>query len=111
MPEIRISEHPICDFCSEPHWARRFHCEDFTMDVADASMPEMRSKGDWLACSVCASMIDHENWTGLLLRALEKHSGKYQMPRRILADIIKRSHDLFRAHYRKAESNEQSREI
>lgn len=102
MPELRMSDQPICDFCSEPKWARRFHCQDFIMDVTPG-FPRYDSKGDWLACSVCGSLIDAENWDGLVQRAVDVFSEKYNMPRRILADTVRRSHNLFRQNYRKAE--------
>ena len=102
MVEVRVSEEPVCDFCSEPKYARRSHCADFSMDHS-AGFPELRSKGDWLACSVCGNLIDAENWIGLLQRAVDKLSVKYNtVPRRILADGVKRSHDLFKLHYQKA---------
>jgi hypothetical protein len=89
----------ICDFCSEPHVGRRFHCEDF---VLDQTLPQLRSKGDWMACSTCGGLIDAGAWDNLLLHAVNKLGDKYpEMPHRILADAIRRSHDLFRIHYRK----------
>lgn len=101
----------MCDFCSHPSLARHFHCPDFPMDVPDLPMPPMVSKGDWMACGVCAGFIDAENWTSLLMRAVDKHSEKYpEIPRRILTDICKRSHDLFREHYKGA-SDEVERRI
>ena len=101
MPEVRMSDAPICDFCSEPKWARRFRCSDFPMDQSPGFAP-LRSQGDWLACSTCASLIDAENWNGLLMRAVDKFSEKYFMPRRILTDRIKQLHDSFRQNFRKA---------
>lgn len=102
MPEVRMSEQNICDFCSEPKWARRFQCTDFPMDESPG-FPRLVSKSDWLACSTCASLIDAGNWNGLLLRAVDRFAQKYPMPRRILTDRIKQLHDQFRGHYRKAE--------
>lgn len=98
--EIRASDEIICDFCSMPNPTRRFACPDFSMDQ---NPPPLVSKGDWTACSVCGSLIDAQNWNGLLLRAVDRLSDKYgpYMPKRILADTIKRSHDLFREHYQR----------
>jgi hypothetical protein len=91
----------ICDFCSEPKPSHLFSVSDFTMDQTPG-LPEYRSKGGWAACSSCAALIEAENWDGLALRGLNKLQSKYSMlPRRILADTVRRSHDLFRAHYRK----------
>jgi hypothetical protein len=95
-----MTEPLICDFCSDPHIGRKFHCEDFVMDP----MFDLGSKGDWMACSTCAALIDAGAWDNLILRAVDKLGTKYpQMPHRILADAIRRSHDSFRIHYRKEE--------
>jgi hypothetical protein len=105
VPDIPVAAgENICDFCSQPNPERMFKVEDFTMDGPrpDLGMPEYRSKGHWAACSACGTMIDGEKWDELALRALDKLFPKYQsmMPRRILADTIRRSHNLFRSHYK-----------
>jgi hypothetical protein len=47
-------------------------------------------------------MIDAGQWDRLLLHAVDRFALKYSiMPRRILTDTVKRSHDLFRAHWKK----------
>ena len=97
-----MSDEPICDFCSHPQYAKRYHCADFPMDQSPG-FPELRSKGDWLACSKCAVLIDSENWNGLLQHALNAFQKKYPMlPRVILSDRIKTMQDLFRQYYVKA---------
>lgn len=55
-----------------------------------------------MACATCGTLVDGGHWDRLLLRALNRLGPKYDglMPRRVLADAIKRSHDLFRAHYK-----------
>jgi hypothetical protein len=104
MPEIEArAGDNICDFCSQPNPERVYKSPDFTMDGPhpDLGVPEFRSKGAWVACSSCAALIDKENWDGLVARAVERLYPKYQplgMPRRILADTIRRSHTLFREH-------------
>jgi hypothetical protein len=101
---MRMSEEDICDFCSRPNPARRFQCPDFSLDKR-LGYKELRSKGDWLACTGCGSLIDAGKWDALLLRALSEFAEKYSaMPRRILTDTIKRSHDLFRENYQKVQS-------
>lgn len=103
MVEVRVSEEDVCDFCSAPKPTRYFNCPDFTMDKAkpEFALPEYRSKGEWAACSPCGTLIDAGNWDGLLNRALDSLSKKYSsMPRRILANTIRRSHDLFRENYK-----------
>lgn len=103
MTELRASDEPICDFCSTPNPTRHFICRDFPMDKSPG-MPELRSLGEWIACSACGALIDAGNWNGLLMRAVDRLSEKYagMMPRRILTDTVKRSHDLFRENYRKS---------
>ena len=102
MPEIEVrAGDDICDFCNEPHPVRMFDAPDFTMDKSPG-FPEYRSKGQWAACSSCGTLIDAGNWTGLLQRAVSKLGPKYDamMPRRVLADVVNRSHTLFREHYK-----------
>lgn len=109
LTELRMSEQLICDFCGEPKVGRRFHCTaDFLMDQTPGFLP-YGSKGDWAACSACGSLIDAENWNGLLMRAVNKHSQNFpDMPRRILTDTIKHSHDLFREHYVRTPAREKA---
>lgn len=105
--EIRNSEHDICDFCSRPNPTRTFQCEDFPMDRS-AGQPELRSTGAWLACSHCGTLIDNGNWNGLLLHAVDNLHEKYKaaMPRRVLTDTVRRSHEMFRQHYKGKSSEE-----
>ena len=96
-----LYDEPVCDFCSAPKPTRYLDCPNFPMDQTPG-LPEYRSRGAWPACAMCGGLIDAENWTGLLNRAVDRLQEKYSdLPRRILTDTVKRSHDLFRAHYRK----------
>jgi len=91
---------PICDFCSEPNPSRIFESPDFLMDMPDVPHQPVGSRGAWMACSTCGTFIDNGEWERLAVRALDHMAKKYpDTPRRILFDIIKRSHDLFREHY------------
>jgi hypothetical protein len=99
--EVRAGDN-ICDFCSQPHPERVYQSPDFTMDGPhpEIGLPEIRSKSAWIACASCAALIDKENWDGLVQRAVTQLYPKYQgmMPRRVLADTVRRSHTLFREH-------------
>lgn len=100
---VRMAEEPICDFCSQPYPTRTFHMDsDFTMDKSPG-FPEFRSKGDWMACAECGSMIDRGDWVDLQVRAYRSLKEKYKnmLPRSILVETIKRSHGLFRQHWKK----------
>jgi hypothetical protein len=103
MPELRMAKENICDFCSAPNPTCTFECPDFPV-ADDGGTTLLNSRGAWMACAVCGSFITQGNWDRLLLRAVDALYPKYQgmMPRRILTDTIKRSHDLFREHYKKA---------
>jgi hypothetical protein len=100
--EARAGDN-ICDFCSQPNPTRYFNAPDFKMDEPhpDAGLPGFGSKGAWAACPTCAAFIENLQWDGLLQRGVNKLAEKYgsMMPRRVLTDTVKRSHDLFRAHY------------
>jgi hypothetical protein len=99
--EVRAGDN-ICDFCSDAKPERVYKSPDFTMDEShpEIGVPGMRSKGAWIACLACAALIDKEDWDGLVLRAVSRLGPKYDgmMPRRILADTVRRSHTLFREH-------------
>ena len=87
--EARISDEPICDFCSEPKPTRGFDVADFPMDPGCAGVPPYHSKGAWMACATCGSMIDGKHWDRLLMRAVDRLCPKYpQLPRRILTDTV-----------------------
>jgi len=104
MPEVRVSAEDVCDFCSETNPSRTFDCPDFPMDPAqpDLQLPEYRSRGAWMACSTCGAMIDSGRWDDLLNRATAALGRKYALPGRLLRETVKRSHDLFRKHWRGA---------
>jgi hypothetical protein len=99
--EGRMTEEPICDFCSQPKPSVPFHCPDFTMDKTPG-LPEYRSRGDWMACSTCGHMIREGKWEQLVARATAALAPKYGhlLPERILREQVRRSHDLFRQHWR-----------
>jgi hypothetical protein len=103
MTEIEVrAGHNICDFCSKPNPSRVYQSPDISMDGPhpELGVPEFRSKCAWVACTICAALIDKEDWDGLVLRAVEHLYPRYggMMPRRILIDTVRRSHTLFREH-------------
>jgi hypothetical protein len=107
MAEIHVSAGDnICDFCSQPHPTRTFDCPDFPMDGPhpQAGLPEYRSRGAWMACSTCGTLIDAGKWEELTGRATERLASKYrQLPLRILREQVRRSHQMFRQHYKAAQ--------
>jgi hypothetical protein len=102
MPEFRVAPEAVCDFCSDPHPVKTFEAEDdFLMASSTASLPEMHSKGGWMACQPCAAMIESERWEDLLDRAAKAMTAKHALPAALVKHEIKRSHNLFRAHRRR----------
>jgi hypothetical protein len=98
--EVRVSPNDICDFCSDPKPVVALRAEDnFLMDEKRPGLPEMRSRGDWLACQECAALIAAEKWEELREHALAAMVKKYPFaPMNLMRLQVKRSHDLFRKH-------------
>lgn len=104
MPEVRMSDEPICDFCSQPKPSVELKCPDFPMDGPhpEAGLPEYRSRGAWMACSTCAHFIREGKWEELVQRATAALAPKYGslLPKRIVREQVRKSHELFRAHWK-----------
>jgi hypothetical protein len=104
MVEVRVSETPVCDFCSDPNPVRVFQASDFIMDKSTATLPALGSRGGWTACEACGGFIDARNWERLRLRATDALSRKYQgipgISRAMIKGIVDRAQKMFREHMR-----------
>ena len=99
MVTIGVVWTRTCDFCSQPNPTRSFPCPEFCMAEAKG-YPELRSVGNWEACSQCGKLIDASDWSGLLKRGVANHRERFaDMPRPVLTTVVKESHDLFRRHW------------
>ncbi len=64
----------ICDFCSSPEVLWRYPARDFTIrEPAElqALLGRLESVAEWLACAVCARLIEAGDRDALARRALE----------------------------------------
>lgn len=95
--ELRVSEQDVCDFCSlKPEW--RYPAKSFVFEDGSPLPPE--SVGDWLACDVCAALIESGEWEELAKRGLgTKMIKELILPllgRTATLETIRRMHQGFR---------------
>lgn len=98
MPEVRVSEAPVCDFCSseEPRYLE--DCEDFEAKPFDVTFKAM-SRGAWAACATCHTMIQHRHWKLLKERAVAALLSKYpSLPKSRVQHGVELIHGQFRNH-------------
>lgn len=59
-----------CDFCDNTAApvTKTYPCADFSDPTGVG-----RSVGEWMACRVCARLIDGENWELLAVRSCRQH--------------------------------------
>jgi len=60
----------FCDFCHAPDPPHVFPCRDFVAIEAVPMKQGYLSRGDWMACDVCADLIREDDREGLILRAV-----------------------------------------
>ena len=103
MPEVRMSDKPVCDFCSsgDPRW--EYPASDFPVDD---HAPRVASVGAWLACAECAALIEQEQWPALAKRGLQTPTARMLKRAGVNSDnvlkAVARIHQTFR-HNRQGE--------
>lgn len=55
---------PVCDFCFDLRVRWQYPCEQFVLEGFDWG-----SADEWLACDICSTLIEAENWPDLLARS------------------------------------------
>lgn len=83
-----------CDFCTEPHPTWGYPAKDFALETG---LPiGILSDGWWAACDTCHDLIEADNRTALLTRALDKLVG--QVPMEYARPMMTDLHGKFFAH-------------
>lgn len=89
----------ICDFCSEPDVSWRYPARTFVAYVVAGFVGQ--SVGDWAACSVCHSLIEAGNRSGLLERSLSRlldKNAEMRSDEAALREELAVVHRMFFAH-------------
>lgn len=76
-----IHTEPSCDFCmggEPPSWT--LPAKSFIYRLQRAGHAGDGSRGDWAVCTSCAGFIEHDDWRGLLHRALRLWAQRDGMP-------------------------------
>lgn len=91
-----------CDFCSSTEVEWVCPCRDFRQEIIRGSAMEAGSRGNWLACGPCHSLILRQDRTGLAMRSTKRLVRKRPELRQVgmknLQAEIRRSHDNFWAN-------------
>ena len=93
---MNISGELHCDFCSSPDIVKDYPCVSFVAIKIPAITAT--SEGKWVACAVCAALVDHNKWEELAVRSLQT-SGHEDSPaamKALLLDFIRVLHRQFR---------------
>lgn len=75
VPATEVQTATLCDFCSQPNPQWVLPVESF-----EANSQQGFEK-DWAVCAVCARLLKKGRWDGVLDRALDNASAKYQVSR------------------------------
>jgi len=105
--EVRVAEHPVCDFCSdlEPRYLE--DCETYEAYLWSPGMDPSKSEyighseGAWAACEVCHQLVQARKWHQLERRAVEAMQRKHpDIPKNRIQKGVAIIHDTFRRHKR-----------
>ena len=69
---IERPETMVCDFCGGEPVKMEYPCRAFWM--IDTPAETQQSIGAWMACDVCTTMIEDDNFSGLTDRAIIEHT-------------------------------------
>ena len=96
--EVRVSESPVCDFCSDPDPRYLEDARTFTATEIEGEL-YTRSTGAWAACAVCHRFVQSRDWKALEKRAVNQLQRKHpSIPRETIAAGVHTEHVRFRAH-------------
>jgi len=105
MPEVemRVSESPVCDFCSSDEPRHDEPCADVETDRGNLPMfggPYVaNSIGAWASCETCHQLIAAGKWHTLERRATDAMCAKHPgFPRSRIAEGVQHMHATFRAN-------------
>lgn len=101
--EMRVSESPVCDFCSSEEPRYQEPCADFETDRGSISTlggPYVaNSISAWASCEVCHQLIAQGKWHTLARRATDALCRKHpNAPRSYIAQGVEHMHNGFRQH-------------
>jgi len=86
-----------CDFCmSEENVIWKYDAKDYKTGIAEEQklIGGLESIGAWAACDICSSMIECEDWDGVIKRALKYSMANMDLPsiaRGIVTEKLMRS--------------------
>ena len=102
MVEVRVSDAPVCDFCSDAEPRYIEDCETFETWMIGPGLPPAfvgESQGGWSSCEPCHQLIAARKWHTLTRRATDAMVRKYpDMPRSRVQKGVEIIHGTFRAH-------------
>lgn len=88
-----------CDFCSSLEGALVFEARDFAIEPFSINGLMPGSKGDWLACALCAQLVAAHKWEALAERATDTFITRHPELARELAghrqDLIDQFHVVY----------------
>lgn len=101
--EMRLSESPVCDFCSSDEPRHDEPCADFETDRGTLSLlggPYVaNSTGAWASCETCHQLITQNKWHTLARRAIDVYCRRHPgAPRSLIARGVEHMHGGFRQH-------------
>ena len=109
LPATEVDKQAqICDFCSQSNPVKAYDAEDFAYVVFGFNAASVLvsqpcfSRGEWLACALCAAFIDTNDQAGLTARAVQVLVAPVERwdaeQRRVIRDSLDQLHRKFFAH-------------
>lgn len=104
---IKLDEHTlethtvvaVCDFCGARPVAGAFDAADVSINLPDDTYPvESRSTGGWAVCAACKTLVEQNDRTGLLERAVAAMHADPTLraiPTPILRSMLSATQDAF----------------
>ncbi len=89
----------ICVFCSDALYVKGYACHSFVYMKGTAM--EQPCTQEWMACSICGSLIDNERWEKLTDRAAQIFIKRHRLEASeipFVRERLDRLHQTFRLH-------------
>ena len=93
-----------CDFCRTVPTVRGYACENFSLNGVPIFS---QASGMWMACQICAELVNTEQWSALAERAYQNFAQKHGVAPHEANTVRAQFSDLvaqFAAHWRIVES-------
>ena len=87
----------VCDFCASPRPRWWYPCREYTI-IRDGNAPDIGSRGNWAACDICRTLIDHDHREALVMRVALRVAVRYGVALALMTPEIREAQQGFFDH-------------